>query len=126
MALTCPLGFYFDDRTEECRNCDYVCGDEYGGRNRLECTEICPGYGVSTTSAPANGNDTDWVMWIVVACAGLAFLIIALVIVLLSYRSKKPRCLWEPKPIVQEETPEGVNGKSASTLQAPLLINRQV
>lgn len=84
------------------------------------------GYGVSTTSAPANGNDTDWVMWIVVACAGLAFLIIALVIVLLSYRSKKPRCLWEPKPIVQEETPEGVNGKSASTLQAPLLINRQV
>lgn len=111
MALTCSAGYYFDERLEECRNCEYVCGEQYGGHEQLECRDNCPGYGVSTTSAPATYDDK--VMWIVMgSCAAFAIIVI-FVIVMICF--KKKRCFWKtpPKPIVQEESKEGLVAVSA-------------
>lgn len=118
MALTCQAGFYYDSRTEECRNCDFVCGDQYGGHEQRECRDTCPGYGISTTtttSAPA--DDSVKVMWIVGGFfAGLA--IIVIVAIALSCLKMK-RCSWkpQPKPIVHEESLEGLVGKSVIAVE---------
>lgn len=110
-SITCASGTYFDTRLQECRNCEYVCGDQYGGRDRLECSEPCPGYGVSTTVAPVNFEEK--LMWIVIGCS--AALAVILIFAAVFFCFKKKCCFWKPaKPtIVREESDAGLLGKSA-------------
>lgn len=71
MALTCQAGFYYDSRTEECRNCDFVCGDQYGGHEQRECRDTCPGITLEADSSTVRFMFTNSLFDAVVSMAFL-------------------------------------------------------